>query len=131
MENILLIEDDVQLNKIVCSYLRNSGFEATGCLNATDAYREMYNLYELIISDIMMPKINGFEFDLPSKQKGFQLGIDDYMVKPVELDELLLATLVIFIPMPYFHLNYKLFSQGFLSGLQYNNFFPYSLYIFL
>lgn len=37
-----------------------------------------------------MPKINGFEFDLPSKQKGFQLGIDDYMVKPVELDELIL-----------------------------------------
>ena len=86
MIQVLVVEDDVQLNKIVCSYLRNSGFEATGCLNATDAYREMYNLYELIISDIMMPKINGFEFDLPSKQKGFQLGIDDYMVKPIELD---------------------------------------------
>lgn len=90
MIQVLVVEDDVQLNKIVCSYLRNSGFEATGCLNATDAYREMYNLYELIISDIMMPKINGFEFDLPSKQKGFQLRIDDYMVKPVELDELIL-----------------------------------------
>ena len=90
MIQVLVVEDDVQLNKIVCSYLRNSGFEATGCLNATDAYREMYNLYELIISDIMMPKINGFEFDLPSKQKGFQLGIDDYMVKPIELDELIL-----------------------------------------
>ena len=111
MINILVVEDDASLNKVVCSYLRSSGFDAKGCLNAEVAYEEMYNtLYELIISDIMMPGINGFEFaesvrkvnrtipilfmsardDLPSKQKGFQLGIDDYMVKPIELDELLL-----------------------------------------
>lgn len=111
MINILVVEDDAELNKIVCTYLNDSGFQARGCLNANAAYDEMYNnLYELIISDIMMPKIDGFEFaktvrqvnrtipilfmsakdDLPSKQKGFQLGIDDYMVKPIELDELLL-----------------------------------------
>ncbi|MCC2817189.1 response regulator transcription factor [Lachnoclostridium pacaense] len=111
MINILVVEDDANLNKVVCSYLRSSGFEAKGCLNAEDAYEEMYNtLYELIISDIMMPEINGFEFaesvrkvnrtipilfmsardDLPAKQKGFQIGIDDYMVKPIDLDELLL-----------------------------------------
>lgn len=111
MIHILVVEDDASLNKIVCTYLNNSGFTAKGCLSAREAYDEMYNnLYELIISDIMMPEINGFEFaenvrrvnknipilfmsakdDLPSKQKGFQLGIDDYMVKPIELDELLL-----------------------------------------
>nr|WP_191383773.1 response regulator transcription factor [uncultured Lachnoclostridium sp.] len=111
MIHILVVEDDERLNRIVCTYLRDSGFEVKGCLNAEDAYEEMYDqLYELIISDIMMPGTDGFEFartvrkvnpripilfmsardDLPSKQKGFQLGIDDYMVKPVDLDELVL-----------------------------------------
>lgn len=111
MINILVVEDDAQLNRIICSYLNSSGFQVKGCLNVNNAYEEMYNnMYELIISDIMMPEIDGFEFaktvrqinrsipilfmsakdDLSSKQKGFQLGIDDYMVKPIELDELLL-----------------------------------------
>ena len=111
MIHILVVEDDIKLNQIVCTYLNDSGFQTKGCFNAKEAYDELYNgMYELIISDIMMPEIDGFEFartvrqvnktipilfmsakdDLPSKQKGFQLGIDDYMVKPVELDELLL-----------------------------------------
>lgn len=111
MIKILVVEDDAVLNQLVCTYLNDSGFHAKGCLRANDAYEEMYNnLYELIISDIMMPEIDGFEFaetvrrvnrhipilfmsakdDLPSKQKGFQLGIDDYMVKPVVLEELLM-----------------------------------------
>lgn len=111
MINILVVEDDPKLNKVVCTYLGDSGFQAKGCLNAAAAYDEMYNsLYDLIISDIMMPGIDGFEFaktvrqvnrqipilfmsardDLTSKQKGFRLGIDDYMVKPIELGELAL-----------------------------------------
>ena len=109
MIHILVVEDDAKLNQLVCTYLGDCGFGTKGCLNANDAYDEMYNsLYDLIISDIMMPGVDGFEFartvrqvnkhipilfmsardDLPAKQKGFQLGIDDYMVKPFELDEL-------------------------------------------
>lgn len=111
MIHILVLEDDPKQNQLVCAYLSDSGFEVKGCLSANDAYDEMYNrLYDLIISDIMMPGVDGFEFartvrqlnkhipilfmsardDMPAKQKGFQLGIDDYMVKPIELDELLL-----------------------------------------
>ena len=111
MIKILVVEDDAKLNHIVCTYLNDSGFQAKGCRNASDAYDEMYNqLYDLIVSDIMMPGIDGFEFaktvrdvnktipilfmsardDLPAKKKGFQIGIDDYMVNPFELDELLM-----------------------------------------
>lgn len=109
MIHILVVDDDKKINQIVCTWLNDCGFEAKGVRSANEAYDELYNnLYELIISDIMMPEIDGFEFartirevnkripilfmsakdDLPSKQKGFQLGIDDYMVKPIELAEL-------------------------------------------
>mgnify|MGYP001044938421 FL=1 len=111
MINILVVEDDVKLNQIVCNYLNDGGYTAKGCLSVNEAYDAMYNtMFELIISDIMMPEIDGFEFaesirqinktipilfmsakdDLSSKQKGFRLGIDDYMVKPIELDEMIL-----------------------------------------
>lgn len=111
MFQILVLEDDKDLNRTVCSFLNQSGYEATGCLNANDAYDAMYNkTFDLIVSDIMMPGIDGFEFaknvrslnedipilfmtardDFASKQRGYRVGIDDYMVKPIDLDELFL-----------------------------------------
>ena len=111
MFQILVVEDDFELNHTVCSFLNQRGYEATGCLNANDAYDAMYvKMFDLIVSDIMMPGIDGFEFaktvrgldenipilfmtardDFASKQRGYRVGIDDYMVKPIDLDELFL-----------------------------------------
>ena len=112
MFKVLVVEDDRELNKTVCSYLNQNGYHAYGCLSANEAYDAMYGgtLFDLILSDIMMPGIDGFEFaktirelnqeipilfmtardDFAAKQRGFKVGIDDYMVKPIDLDELLL-----------------------------------------
>ena len=111
MFKILVVEDDRDLNRTVCTYLNKNGYEAVGCLRAAEAYDAMYgDRFDLIISDIMMPGIDGFEFaetvrgldqdipmlfmtardDFSSKQRGYRIGIDDYLVKPVALEELLL-----------------------------------------
>lgn len=111
MFKILVLEDNAELNRSLCLFLGGNGYEAVGCLRAEDAYDAMYGtVFDLIISDIMMPGIDGFEFagtvrslnenvpilfvtardDFASKQRGYRVGIDDYMVKPVDFDELLL-----------------------------------------
>ena len=111
MFQILVVEDDKDLNRTVCAFLNASGYQATGCLDANDAYDAMYGtMFDLIVSDIMMPGIDGFEFartvrslnenipilfmtardDFASKQRGYRIGVDDYMVKPIDLDELFL-----------------------------------------
>ena len=111
MFRILVVEDDKELNRTVCAFLNSSGYEARGCLSANDAYDALYDQgFDLIVSDIMMPGVDGFEFaqsirdtnkeipilfmtardDIASKQRGFRIGVDDYMVKPIDLDELFL-----------------------------------------
>ncbi len=111
MFKILVVEDDKNLNRVVCAYLNQKGYSAVGCLDAAQAYECMYeSVFDLIITDIMMPGIDGYEFtqtvrstdkeipilfisardDLYSKRKGYGIGIDDYMVKPINLEELIL-----------------------------------------
>ena len=111
MFKILVVEDDRDLNRTVCAFLNSAGYEATGCLEANSAYDAMYStMFDLIVSDIMMPGIDGFEFaktvrslnenipilfmiardDFAAKQRGYRIGVDDYMVKPIDLDELFL-----------------------------------------
>ena len=63
MFKILVVEDDRDLNRSVCAFLNQSGYRAVGCLDAETAYDELYKTtYDLILSDIMMPRIDGFEF---------------------------------------------------------------------
>ena len=111
MFKILVVEDDKELNRTVCSFLNQSGYEATGCLNGSEAYDALYeNMFDLIVSDIMMPGVDGFELaknvrelnkeipilfmtardDIASKQRGFRIGVDDYMVKPINVNEMVL-----------------------------------------
>ena len=112
MFKILVVEDDRELNRSVCAFLGQNGYEAVGCLGAEEAYDALYDggTFDMIISDIMMPGVDGFEFaenvrelsdtipilfmtardDMAAKQRGFKVGIDDYMVKPIDLEELLL-----------------------------------------
>ena len=107
---ILIVEDDIQFNRIICSYLTDSGYNVVGCYSATEALEQMEKMsFDMIVSDIMMKDIDGFEFaeqvrivnkdipflfltardDLQSKEKGYSMGIDDYIVKPVEMKELM------------------------------------------
>ena len=111
MFSILVVDDDKDINSSLCSYLMRNGYEAHGVLSADEAFNYMYKeSVDLIISDIMMPEIDGYDFaenirrnnenipilfvtardDFSSKKRGYDIGIDDYMVKPVNLEEMLL-----------------------------------------
>ena len=111
MVKILVVEDDKSMNALVCSYLSDNGYEYKACYNGKEALSAMENDdFHLIISDIMMPEMDGFAFatkvrendkqipilfmtaldDKPSKQLGYKIGIDDYVVKPFDCDLLML-----------------------------------------
>lgn len=111
MITILIVEDDENLNALYRSVLVKAGFEIFSANNGVEALEVLDNQHvDLIITDIMMPEMDGFElakelrdagFMLPilvitakesfeDKRLGFGIGIDDYMVKPIDVNEMVL-----------------------------------------
>ena len=111
MFKILVVEDDNELNRLFCRTLERNGYVSFGAADAIHALELLdKESVDLIISDVMMPGMDGFEFvrqlrdaqmtlpvmlitaksDIKDKQSGFLSGADDYMVKPVDLQEMLL-----------------------------------------
>lgn len=110
MLHILVVEDNLDLCELLCSALNENGYRAHGAENGEQALAVLADtVIDLIIADIMMPKMNGLELtknlreadifcpllivtareDYDSLQKAFTLGADDYMVKPINVKELL------------------------------------------
>ena len=110
MLKILLAEDDYELNELITNQLKANGYQVVSVNNGLDALNKFNeDKFDLILSDIMMPLCDGFELarqvrvvdneitilfmsardDKPSKQMGYRVGVDDYITKPFDLDELL------------------------------------------
>lgn len=110
MFQILVVEDDSELRELFCSVLNDNGYTAIPAVDGICAFDILDNTYiDLIISDIMMPRMNGFELtkelrasgymmpiliitakeNATDKREGFRLGIDDYMVKPIDVNEMI------------------------------------------
>lgn len=112
MIKILLVEDDADLNRFVATSLRNAGYDVVSARNGNDALDKTENVKcDLLLTDIMMPEMNGFELaesirttdktmpiifmtakdDKPSKMLGYNIGIDEYVTKPFDMDILLMT----------------------------------------
>ena len=111
MIRIIVLEDDYKLNSLIKKVLEKDSYIVDSFYNPLEALEKMTNTaYDLIISDIMMPKMDGFEFariirddnkEIPilfitakeafeDKKRSFLIGVDDYMVKPIDINELVL-----------------------------------------
>ncbi|MBE6172822.1 MULTISPECIES: response regulator transcription factor [Enterococcus] len=111
MNRILLVEDDERLQQLYQSVLERAGFLVFAVANGTEALKQLESTQvDVIITDIMMPEMDGYELletlrssrvetpvliitakaDFEDKKKGFQLGTDDYMTKPVDVNEMVL-----------------------------------------
>ena len=116
MFNILVVEDDKNLRKLITTCLKKENYQTYEAINGIEALEVMdKNYIDLIITDIMMPKMDGYEltrelrnakYNIPillvtakgalsDKKEGFLLGADDYMVKPIDIEELSLRVKVL------------------------------------
>ena len=116
MFNILIVEDDKNLRKLIVTCLKKNSYNTYEAFNGNEALEVLdQNYIDLIISDIMMPEMDGFQLikelrdskyktpillitaksDIKDKKQGFLLGADDYMVKPINIEELLLRIQVL------------------------------------
>ena len=116
MFNILVVEDGKNLRKLITTYLQRNKYNTYEATNGEEALNVLDQSYiDLIVSDIMMPKMDGYElikslreakYDVPiliitakseieDKKEGFLLGADDYMVKPIDIEEMLLRIQVL------------------------------------
>ncbi len=108
---IMVVEDDPNIRKLMEAVLLQNGYEVIHARDGIDALDKMDNHHvDLVILDIMMPRMDGYEFtkmlrscnnntpilmvtakESPvDKRKGFIAGTDDYMVKPVDEEEMIL-----------------------------------------
>ena len=108
--NILLVEDDASLSTVLADYLRSKGYTVETASNGKEAWELiLVKHYDLVISDIMMPKMNGFELlkllraqhitlpiimlsaktDRDDIMLAYELGCDDYVTKPFSMDILI------------------------------------------
>lgn len=116
MFNILVVEDEKKLRVLMQKKLEKNNYNFFGAEDGIQALKVMEdNQIDLIISDIMMPNMDGYELikelrnvkneipimlitikdTLDDKKQGFLLGADDYMTKPVDLDEMILRISVL------------------------------------